>query len=62
MCERGRGRERERKRDYKRLIETNYRFFCRAAKFLLKVGLIWFRSSTREWLRKLGLAGLGLKL
>lgn len=39
-----------------------YRFFCRAEKFLLKVGLIWLRSSTREWLRKLGLAGLGLKL
>lgn len=38
-----------------------YLFFCRAAKFFLKVGLIWLSSSTREWLRKRGLAGLGLK-
>lgn len=39
-----------------------YRFFCRAEKFFLKVGLIWLSSSTKEWLRKLGFAGLGLKL
>lgn len=38
-----------------------YLFFCSTAKFFLKVGLIWLSSSTREWLRKRGLAGLGLK-
>lgn len=37
-------------------------FFCKVVKFFLKAGLIWLSSSTREWLRKLGLAGLGLKL
>lgn len=39
-----------------------YLFFCRAVKFFLKAGLIWLNSSTSEWLRKLGLAGLGLKV
>lgn len=39
----------------------SYLFFCSTAKFFLKVGLIWLSSSTREWLRKRGLAGLGLK-
>lgn len=38
-----------------------YLFFCSTAKFFLKVGLIWLSSSTREWLRNRGLAGLGLK-
>lgn len=38
-----------------------YLFFCSTAKFFLNVGLIWLSSSTREWLRKRGLAGLGLK-
>lgn len=42
--------------------DSFYLFFCRAVKFFLKAGLIWLRSSTSEWLRKLGLAGLGLKV
>lgn len=41
--------------------QRHYLFFCSTAKFFLKVGLIWLSSSTREWLRKRGLAGLGLK-
>lgn len=41
--------------------QRSYLFFCSTAKFFLKVGLIWLSSSTREWLRKRGLAGLGLK-
>lgn len=41
--------------------KQGYLFFCSTAKFFLKVGLIWLSSSTREWLRKRGLAGLGLK-
>lgn len=41
--------------------DRSYLFFCSTAKFFLKVGLIWLSNSTREWLRKRGLAGLGLK-
>ena len=43
------------------MLQRLYLFFCSTAKFFLKVGLIWLSSSTREWLRKRGLAGLGLK-
>lgn len=43
------------------MVQKCYLFFCSTAKFFLKVGLIWLSSSTREWLRKRGLAGLGLK-
>lgn len=43
------------------VVHRCYLFFCSTAKFFLKVGLIWLSSSIREWLRKRGLAGLGLK-
>lgn len=36
--------------------------FWRALKLFLKAGLIWLSSSTSEWQRSLGAAGLGLKL
>lgn len=36
--------------------------FCRALKVFLKAGLTWLSSSTSEWQRILGTAGLGLKL
>lgn len=37
-------------------------FFCRAVKVFLKAGLTWLSSSTREWQRTFGTAGLGLKV
>lgn len=37
-------------------------FFSKALKFFLNKGLIWFRRSTKSWLRTLGFAGFGLKL
>lgn len=36
--------------------------FWRALKLFLKAGLAWLSSSTSEWQRSLGAAGLGLKL
>ncbi len=42
-------------------LQFAHLFFWRALKVFLKAGLTWLSSSTREWQRTLGTAGLGLK-